>query len=232
MRSDRITNMTFFSVLQDILLSLLGSLLSVLAIRMLSEPAPGFIFLVLKWLGVAVVGTIAGILLSGCSKDIKRYATVRSIAKVVAAVIVKEAFMVLALLVGLVTMPSTPLSVLIILIDLIFTGAFLFYIRFSARLFSGSFSSVPVRASSKTALVVGTDNASIQMAQELEKEGYDVVGLLTTDKSMEGRVIHDYLVYHCADEKGLSDLQWRLGGFDGVFFPRRADKPISGMGGG
>lgn len=222
----------WFSLLQDILLSMLGSLLAILAIRWISDPIPGFIFLVLKYLAAAAAGTIAGILISGCSKDIKRYATVRSIARVIVALLIKEAVITAALLINLIVLPMPSLEILAVLIDLIITGAVLSYIRVSARLLSGQDSDISVQASRKTALVAGTSADSLRMASDLRKDGYDVVGLLTRDKAMEGRVIHDYLIFYCRTDEDLNRIQWKLGGVDGVFFPKTAELAENGTRGG
>ena len=210
----------WFSVFQDVMLSLLGSLLAILIIRWVSEPSPGYIFLVLKWLAAALAGTAAGIAISGCSKDVKRYSTVRSMARVVAALLIKEVFMLVALLFNFVVLQMTLLDVLAILLDLLLTGVALSYIRVSARLMSGINDDIPERAARKTALVAGISEPSLRLAADIRKEGYDVVGLLSRDKSMEGRVIRDYVVYCCGNDEDLNRLQWRLGGVDGVFFPR------------
>lgn len=74
--------------------SLLASLLSILLVRWLSDPIPGFTSLVLKWLGVAALGTLAGILITSSYKVIRQFATVRSIAKTMMALLVKEVAMV------------------------------------------------------------------------------------------------------------------------------------------
>lgn len=217
-------DLALFSIMQDIVLSLLGSLLSVLLIRWLSEPKPGFIFLVLKYLSVSAIGIIAGVLISGCSKDIKRYATVRSIAKVVVAILIKEIAIIAAILLNVISLSLPSLEVLLILADLILTGIAMSYIRISARLMSGAYSNLSEKASRKTALVSGTSDPSLILAGELEKDGYNVMGLLTRNKGMEGRVIHDYVVYYCRTDEDLDRLQWRLGGVDGVFFPKTEEE--------
>ena len=209
-----------FSLSQDILLSLAASLVSILVIRWISEPIPGFTLLVLKWLGAAALGTVPGILISECSRDVKKYATVRSIARVMAAILIKEAVLVVALVVGLVSLPQTLQYVLIMLLDLILTVGTLSYIRVASRLLSGHGPNPSQMASRKTALVAGTDQAALNLASELEKEGYDVIGLLTRNPEMNGRVIRDYVVYVCRTDEDLENLQWRFGGVDGVFFPR------------
>ena len=44
-----------FSLSQDIILSLLASLVSILVIRWISEPIPGYTVLVLKWLAASAL---------------------------------------------------------------------------------------------------------------------------------------------------------------------------------
>lgn len=166
------------------------------------------------------MGTVPGILISGCSRDVKKYTTVRSIARVMTAIIIKEAVLVLALVTGLVKLPITWQYVLIMLMDLIITGGALSYLRVASRLMSGHDPNPSEMASRKSALVAGTDIASLHLASDLEKEGYDVVGLLTRNPDMNGRVIRDYVVYYCTTDEDLENLQWRFGGVDGVFFPR------------
>ncbi len=209
-----------FSLFQDILVSLTASLVSILVIRWISEPIPGFTTLVLKWLLAAAAGTIPGILISECSRDVKKYATVRSIARVMTAILIKEAVLVVALVVGLVILPQMLQYVLILLLDFILTGGALSYLRVASRLLAGHGPNPSQMASRKTALVAGTDQAALNLASELEKEGYDVIGLLTRNPEMNGRVIRDYVVYVCRTDEDLDNLQWRFGGVDGVFFPR------------
>ena len=213
-------NFISFSLSQDILLSLTASLVSILVVRWISEPIPGYTVLVLKWLMASAVGTVPGIFISGCSRDVKKYATVRSIARVMTAILIKEAVLVATLALGLVRLPQTPHYLLIMLMDFILTGGALSYLRVASRLLSGHGPKPSEMASRKTALVAGTDQIALDLAAELEKEGYDVVGLLTRRPEMNGRVIRDYVVYACRTDEDLEKLQWRFGGVDGVFFPR------------
>ncbi len=186
----------------------------------MSEPIPGFTMLVFKWMAAAAVGTVPGILISECSRDVKKYASVRSIARVMAAILIKEAVLVAAVVVGLVILPQKLQYVLIILLDFILTGGALSYLRVASRLLAGHAPNPSQMAARKTALVAGTDQAALDLASELEKEGYDVIGLLSRKPEMNGRVLHDYVVYACRTDEDLENLQWRFGGVDGVFFPR------------
>ena len=73
--------------------------------------------------------------------------------------------------------------------------------------------------------MVGTQEESIRLADSLEKEGYSVVGLLTHEASLSGRVMADKVIYLCNTEEDLNRLQWQLGGVDCVFFP--SQMPLS-----
>lgn len=206
-------------VLQDTMVSLLASLLSLLLVRWISQPIPGFTPLVLLWLSGSLAGTMAGIGLSGYYKDVRQVASVSAIGKTLLAVLVKEVVLVVILITGLVSL-SPVYSVLAILVDLLLTGAFLMYLRMSARLLvKGSSTDVKTKAGSRSALVAGTDDASLLLAARLEREGYSVEGLLTKDRNLAGLVIQDYVVYCCEDPAQMRRLQWQLGGIDCVFFP-------------
>ena len=213
-------NFIFFSLFQDIVLSLAASLVSILVLRWISEPIPGYAPIVLKWLAAAALGTVPGILISGCSRDVKKYATVRSLARVITAILIKEAVLVAALCFGIVRFPETPQYVAIMLMDFILTVSALSYTRVASRLLSGRGPKPSEMASRKTALVAGTDWDALNLAAELESEGYDVVGLLSRRPEMNGRVIRDYVVYSCRSDEDLERLSWRFGGVDGLFFPR------------
>ena len=204
--------------LQDLLLSLLASLLTILMVRWLSEPIPGFTVLVFKWLAVSVVGMSTGMLLTSSHKEVRSFATVRSMAKTGLTILVKETLFGAALLVGIVRLPLT-ISVLAIMADAIITAGVLLYLRLSARILLKQ-TDIKAKASRSSAMVFGTDESSLLMAEELTREGYDVVGLATVDPSMSGRVIHDYVIYLCRNQEDMVRLQWQLGGIDGLFFPK------------
>ena len=229
-------NFIFFSLFQDIVLSLAASLVSILVLRWISEPIPGYTPIVLKWLAAAALGTVPGILISGCSRDVRKYTTVRSIARVMTAILIKEVVLVVALVIGVIHFPQTPQCVVIMLMDLILTVSALIYTRIASRLLSGRSPKPSEMASRKTALVAGTDWAALNLAAELESDGYDVIGLLSRRPEMNGRVIQDYVVYSCRSDEDLERLSWRFGGVDGLFFPRtvveRKDASDSGEVGG
>jgi len=211
--------------MQDMLASLLASLLAILIVRWVSEPSPGFTLLVFKWLAASAIGMGLGLLLSKSHRDVRRYATLRSMGKSLLSVLVKELVLVLALLIGLMGF-SLANSVLILVLDLMLTGALISYIRMSARLIIRDNSNFKTQALSRSVLVVGTGADSLALASQLEKEGYSVAGLLTSDRNLSGLVIYDHVVYWCDNQESLHQLQWRLGGVDGIYFPKNADTEL------
>lgn len=211
--------------LQDMLVALLASLLAILVVRWVSEPRPGFTLLVAKWLTASAVGIAIGLFITKSYLDVHKYATLRSMAKSILSVLIKEVLMLMVILFGIVPL-STANTILILLLDLMINGALLSYFRMSARLLIRNNETYKFNALKRSALVVGTDKASLELAASLAKEGYSIAGLLTTDKNMAGRVISDYVVYWYGGQDSIRQLQWRLGGIDGIFFPKTATKEL------
>lgn len=213
--------------LQDIFMSLLASLLSILLFRWVTEPIAGFTWLVAKYLLVSLVAICVGEIILRPYRDVRRFATVRSMGKVMLVVVVKELLMLIVLLTGLLDLPAAHVA-LVLLADLLFSSLTMTYTRLFARILMKPRNNVKVQAQRRTALVAGTDEPALQLAYEMEKGGFEVVGLLTTDRELSGRVISDYVVYHCASPEQLSRLQWQLGGVDAVFFPKQSPDFVSG----
>ena len=210
-------------LIQDTALSVLGSLLAVLAVRWISEPIPSFVSLVVRWILAGLVGILAGMFISGCWKVSLRYLTMGGAAKVCGAAFIKGIVLVAALLLSLVRMPSMALSAVAVLLDMGLTLFLLLYLRYVVAAFSQSDRAVRERASRKSALVVGTGEDSVSLAEESARgKEYDVVGYLTSDPAMGGRMLGERVVYYCADQTEIDQLQWRLGGIDCILFPKGA----------
>lgn len=209
-------------LLQDCGLSAVASLLSVLLVRWVSEPIAEFTALVLSWVGISVLATAVGSVISGSHKVVRRWATFRSSSRLITTVVIKEAVLTSILLAGRLVMPSPALGVLSVISDTLFTLLLLLYIRFAARMFSKSeVQKVKQVASRKNALVYGTDAQAVALAREIEvSNNFNVVGFVTADEALGGRVIGNIIVYVCKDSEDLHKLEWRLGGVDCVFFAK------------
>ena len=121
-------------LLQDMILSLLASLLSILLVRWLAEPIPGFTTLVMHWLIAALIGSLLGILISGLARVIRRYLSYSTVSKVLLTILVKEMFMV-PLAIFATHLPSTALTVNAIVLDILLTAIALAYPRYAAMVF-------------------------------------------------------------------------------------------------
>ena len=206
-------------------ISLAASLLAVLLVRWLYEPIPAYTKLVLIWLCVSLAASLTGMIVTGSHKIVRCWLTLRSASRIAGAVLIKEFLLSIALVAGLVSMPGVTHGVLAVLADTLLSFALLMYSRFTVQLLSkDDVSKVRSEAFKKNALVYGTDDRAVCLAREIQAEGlYGVVGYITSDKAMAGRVIEDRIVYYCECSEDFDQLQWRLGGVDSVFFPKSAD---------
>ena len=205
----------------DTVLSMLGSVASILTMRGVSAAIPGFIHLLLVWVAAAVVLSVAGLLLTRSGDVVSRYASLRGYSRLVNAILFKEAGMALVLVFGLVRLPSLALALVAILADIIFTAAALFSPRVLVRSVRREEREIKAATGRRNALVAGTDDASVALADEAEASGlYNILGYLTEDPAQTGMVIGERIVYHAVTNEDLDALQWRLGGFDCILFPK------------
>lgn len=212
----------WFSLLQDCVLSGLASLMSILLVRWASSPIAGFTALVLMWLGVAVAGTAIGSVLGGNYRVVRRWSSARSAPRLVTCVIIKEVVLGGCLLLKWIDLSSHAMGILSILADTVLTFSILLYFRFVVRIVSGTDARQFKEAAGKrTALVSGTDDRAIGIARELSlSKDFNVVGFISDDEKMAGKVIGDILVYLCKGPADLQELEWRLGGVDCVFLSK------------
>lgn len=221
-------------MIMDIALSTAGSVAAILTMRAVSEAIPGFMHIVLWWVLAAVVMTAVGLLLSRSGDVVTRYASLRGYSRLARALLVKETGMVLIALLGLFRIPSLSLAVIALLADIIFTAAALFSPRFLVRTVHREEREIKAATGLPNALVYGTDDASVALAENAVSSGnYNVLGFLSDDPAMSGRVIGEFIVYYASTKTDLDSLQWRLGGVDCVLFPKgRGSSGAEGTGSG
>ena len=222
-----------FILLQDLSLSLFGSLLAMLVARWIADPIPSFTALTLKWLVFSLIASFSGVILAGSHKVVRKYFSRQSVMKIVYALAIKEALLTIVLLTHLIDLSSPARSLVLILTDLFFTLFFVIYIRYAFEVFSHSTESVKDNAMKKTALVSGVGDAAIALAEEAQKkQGYDVVGFISRNPQMGGRLIGSRLVYYISNDEDLAALMWRLGGVDCILFTKEeAVIPNNGIAG-
>ena len=190
-------------VLQDLALSIAASLLSILTVRSLTDPIRGFSSIVWLWLGVALAGTLLGAVVSRVWKMEIRYLNLHVVGKVFVAILVKELVLIAMLLVGVLRIPTLAFSILAITVDTIVSCVFLIAPRYIFTALRREERAVSRNIGRKTALVAGTGDSSVALATNAETSGhYQVVGFLTTNRSKEGMVIDDRIVYFWEDVVG------------------------------
>ena len=207
--------------LLDTVLSAMGSLAAILAMRSVSEAIPGFIVIVAVWVGVAIVLSALGFFLTRSGDVVTQYASLRGYSRLGNAMLIKEIGMVVLILVGLIRLPSIPLTLVAVLADIIFTAAALFFPRILVRSVRREEREIKAMTGRFNALVAGTDNASILLADQAETSGnYVILGYLSDDPALSGKVIGERIVYYARSNDDIEALQWRLGGVDCILFPK------------
>ena len=208
-------------LLLDTLLSVAATLLAVLLVRWLSEPIPRFTSIVFRFVGASLVLSILGFLAAGSIQQVIRYATARASMRLLWAVLLKELGLALCIVLGWVSLPSTVFVVMALLADFVLSMLLLLGARFMAIELNRENARVAENAAKGTVLVSGTGPESVALADRTDREGrYTVAGFFTADRSQSGLVIGNRIVYYCASTEDLERLQWRLGGVDGILFPK------------
>ena len=80
-------------LLQDLALSVLASLLSMLLVRWIGEPFPGFSGMVLHWLVYSAAVSAVGFLLSGVPRVVRRYVSFSVVVRLLCAIALKESLL-------------------------------------------------------------------------------------------------------------------------------------------
>ena len=223
-KKDKFANLRLI-LIQDFGLSLLSSVFSILVIRWLNEPRPGFTLELAKWLGFALLGTLVGVVVTKSHKIARSYVSASAGFRIVNLMILKELVMILALVCRLVYVPSFVFGILLVVLDVLFTTFFLLYVRFLYSRITRETSEVMDLALRKSALVAGVNEKAIALARDLEtSKDYHVLGFLSSDPSDSGLIIGEKVVYCCANLEELEKLKWRFGGIDCIFFTEDSGK--------
>ena len=205
-------------LVRDLILSVSASLFALLLLRWVTAPIGGFTVLLFKWLGISLVASAVAFISSKYYLRDRDVVSRGSILNLVIAVFIKDALMAVCLMVGLVVFPTVADAVLLVFTDILFTLLICQYVRISQV---SEVRRIRQLSAAKTALVMGTDEASVEMANSLNESGaFNVVGLITSDRKLADHVISDYPVHFVSNPNSLERLKWKLGGIDCIFFPR------------
>ena len=115
-------------LIQDMLLSCLGSLFAFLLVRWVSDPIYGFTTHLLMFLGTSLVFTAIGLFVSGAAREVSRRASVWNGRRMIITMAIKEAGMLILMLTGLLGF-SSPMILLAILADIVISVVLMIYPR-------------------------------------------------------------------------------------------------------
>ena len=219
-------------LIQDILLSCVGSIGAFLLVRWVSEPVFGFTLHLLIYLGAALVFTAIGLVVSGASKEVSRRASAWHGRRILVTVLVKEGGLLIVLLTGILGLESL-MILLDLLADIVFSVIFMIYPRMIISYIRREDEEIRSVSEQKNTLILGEDEVALELAEQLDHEPhYNVIGLLTRKPEFSGKVLGDFVIYYAADDADLERLQWRLGGIDCVMFPKKSSGSMPGSGPG
>lgn len=222
-------------LVQDMVLSCLGSFFAFLLVRWLSTPIYGFTLHFLVYESCALVFTMVGMLLSGSFRNMSTGATYWSTDRLILTITIKEAGLAGFMLMDKSGFNEPVLIILAILADSLFSYMLVFSVRAIFSRMKEEVQMVKDLSERLNALVFGEDEAAARFADEAKESGrYNVLGLITHNPALNRRVVGGYIVYFAPDDTSLNALQWQLGGIDCVLFPKGGDHGGSsgGSGGG
>ena len=209
------------SIIQDTLLSCLGSFLAFLLVRWLSEPIYGFTLHFFIYVGCALVFTLLGQFLSGSFRNLSPGLSYWARDRILLTVLIKEACLALVMFLDKDGFAQPTLIILAIVADTLFSITMILYARSFVSHIREEDKAIKELSERLNALVFGDDEAAARFADEAVKSGrYNLLGLISRQPEMDRKVLGDYLIYYVPDNNALDALQWRLGGIDCILFPK------------
>lgn len=204
----------------DVIVSVVSSLTAILLVRWLTAPVFQFSKYVAIWLGLALVGTFAGVLIEGSHKVILRHSTFRNIGKLATAIVIKEVLLLACVLLDIFSINDVHGGLLIVVLNSLLSFTFLILVRaFILAILDSRKDSVDFNVGRKSVMVFGTTNKSASLVPRFEfSPQYNVIGILTNEDGLDSKILMDKRIYGCTSEEGLRDLYARLGGIDCVMF--------------
>ena len=206
----------------DILLSVLASLLMLLAITGTNNGAGVTPFIIVQWcVATAVLFGVASVI-TRSYRVIIRHSTMRDMAKLVSVVCLSE--VMLGAIVFIVEDITLTDILWLMLLDSIFTFLLLIVVRLAMIVSYDLFKSkMRERMNIKRILVYGTHEKSIAVITRLlDSSHYDIVGFISPSSSDKRIRISNFKVYHARTEEELNNLATDLG-LSGILFTTEQD---------
>lgn len=218
----------------DLIVSVFASLLAVLFIRWCTEPVIEYTHILYSWVGYAAIASATGILTMRTHRIVIKHSTITSVGKLVTAAHIKEALMVVVILLKLFSFDnSVRLEILLLLVDLLLTMVLLVLSRVIIMAIYNEMKENPEDNVNRVPVMVyGTSDKSVAMVVRLEHSPhYEVIGYLTRDKGRDGLYSQDCKAYWFSDSDSLDKLRTEIG-FVGVIFANEEEAERENCDGG
>lgn len=207
-------------LLIDTFVSTAATLIAFLGISYLSETVVPSSVLMLT-AGVAVVASVVSFFALRTYKIIIRYSTLKEVGRFAGATLLKEAFVLLYLILAAHIVPDFNLHRNFYLAgDFMITLAALVVLRVMMLVaYDALKSRIAANRRVKRVLLYGVDDKSVAMIMRLQNSThYRIVGCLTYGQKLRSYRVGDQPVYYFEDEEDLQQVTARLS-VDGVLFP-------------
>ncbi len=216
---------SWFLLAMDTLLSLFSSLLAILAVRWLSHPVFGFTHYVIIWLVMSLVFSVIGFISQGSNRIAIQYATLRSIGKISASILIKELLLLIFIIINILGIKHLEGIWLVLVMDALLTYAILIMMHLLISIIiQDRQQSIEFNVGRMSILIYGVSNKSAALVRRLATSShYNPVGFITSDPELSGMIIQDCKVYYCADQESLESLCISLGGIEGIIFAKQDD---------
>ena len=223
-RSVPLRNSRLVIVAFDTFVSMVASLMAILFVRATYATTVGLQQFVWMWNLFGGIFTLAGIFLVGTHRIVIQHASYKSITKIVLLTIIKELLLGATLFWHMIRVSSPEFGYAVLMFDALLTLTLLVLGRVVIITLHDSLqSNYGADAAKMRVMVYGVSNKSVAMLKRFETSThYDVIGLLTSNRSLDKQVINDHKVYSFDDPASIEELRQRLG-FECVFFATDKD---------
>ena len=181
----------------DMIISLVASFFAVLLVRFVSDPFGPLNRFIGLWLLLSALASALAFWLTRTYKIVIRHSSYKSIGKIIAAVLCKEAALGIAVLLGSLKYYSLSIEWLVLLMDALLSFVFLLFLRLMVVVvFDLSRNTVGQEVRRIGVLIYGVGDNSVAMASRLVlSDNYRVEGFLTSHVEYRDTVILSKPVY-------------------------------------
>ncbi|MBQ0143920.1 MAG: exopolysaccharide biosynthesis polyprenyl glycosylphosphotransferase [Bacteroidales bacterium] len=201
----------------DLVISVIASVFSVMAVRFFNDPFGSFRFFLTVWGTASALTTLVALALSGTSYIVIRHSSFRSIGKFMLATTLKEAMLAGLIFTGGLKyfgLDRFQIECEVLLVDALLT-LFLFIVTrvvIIAAFQNADNDDVESNVKRLGVLVFGTSNKAVAMVTRLSSSpNYDILGFITFDQDHASKVIQDRSVFAVETSDDLAALKSRLG---------------------